>query len=68
MRRVERALGRTVTVVPPTEGLIYRGPMVAYARGENGHRSTVVNTGRDLSARSGRRTRTSTTSRGCATA
>ena len=50
MRRVERALGRTVTVVPPTEGLIYRGQMVAYARGEDGHRYAVVNTGRDLSA------------------
>jgi type IV secretory pathway VirD2 relaxase len=50
MRRVERALGRTVTVVPPTEGLIYRGQMVAYARGDDGHRYAVVNTGRDLSA------------------
>jgi hypothetical protein len=50
LRRVERALDRTITVVPPTEGLIYRGQMVAYARGDDGHRYAVVNTGRDLSA------------------
>jgi type IV secretory pathway VirD2 relaxase len=50
LRRIERTLGRTITVVPPTEGLIYRGQMVAYARGDDGHRYAVVNTGRDLSA------------------
>jgi type IV secretory pathway VirD2 relaxase len=50
LRRVERTLDRTITVVPPTEGLIYRGQMVAYARGDDGHRYAVVNTGRDLSA------------------
>jgi hypothetical protein len=50
LRRIERTLDRTITVVPPTEGLIYRGQMVAYARGDDGHRYAVVNTGRDLSA------------------
>ena len=50
LHRIERTLGRPISVVPPTEGLIYRGQMVAYARGDDGHRYAVVNTGRDLSA------------------
>jgi len=50
LRDVQRTLGRSVTTVPPSEGLIYRGRLVGYARGEDGQRYAVVDTGRELAA------------------
>lgn len=50
LKQVERSIGRTVTTVLPTEGAIYRGQLVAYARGGDGHRYAVVNTGREVVA------------------
>ena len=37
-------------VAPSVEGLIYRGPLLAYAKDRDGHRYAVLDTGRVLSA------------------
>src|SRR2546425_635553 len=48
---VEREHGRPVCVVAPSvEGLIYRGPLLGYAKDRDGHRYAVLDTGRELSA------------------
>ena len=48
---IEREHGRPISVVAPSvEGLIYRGPLLAYAKDRDGHRYAVLDTGRDLSA------------------
>ncbi|PYN12724.1 MAG: hypothetical protein DME06_08660 [Candidatus Rokuibacteriota bacterium] len=47
---MERALGRAIPILPPVEGLIYRGRLVGYARGQDGRRYAVVDTGRELRA------------------
>jgi hypothetical protein len=43
-------MGRTVSIESPVEGLIYRGRLVGYARGHEGERYAVVDTGRELVA------------------
>jgi hypothetical protein len=50
LKQVERTVGRVVAIVPPTDGLIYRGRLVAYAHGRNRGRYAVVDTGRELVA------------------
>ena len=47
---MERALGRAIPILPPVEGLIYRGRLVGYARGQDGRRYAVVDTGREFRA------------------
>ena len=48
---IEREHGRPISVVAPSvEGLIYRGPLLAYAKDRDGHRYAVLDTGRVLSA------------------
>ena len=47
---MERTLGRAITILPPVEGLIYRGRLVGYGRGQDGQRYAVVDTGRELRA------------------
>ncbi len=47
---LQREQGRPIHVVQPLAGLIYRGQLVGYARGRDGPRYAVVNTGRELSA------------------
>jgi hypothetical protein len=48
---VEREHGRPILVVAPSvEGLIYRGPLLGYAKDRDGHRYAVLDTGRELSA------------------
>jgi type IV secretory pathway VirD2 relaxase len=42
--------GRPIRVVPPLDGLIYRGGFLGYARDHQGQRYAVVDTGRDLAA------------------
>ena len=50
LKTVERTLGRAVPIVPPAEGLVYRGRLLRYARGRDGQRYAVVETGRELAA------------------
>ena len=48
---IEREHGRPISVVAPSvEGLIYRGPLLAYAKDRDGHRYAILDTGRVLSA------------------
>src|SRR3989442_4716119 len=48
---IEREHGRPISVVAPSvEGLIYRGPLLSYAKDRDGHRYAVLDTGRELSA------------------
>jgi len=47
---MERTFGRAILILPPVEGLIYRGRLVGYGRGQDGHRYAVVDTGRELRA------------------
>jgi hypothetical protein len=47
---MERTLGRAILILPPIEGLIYRGRLVGYGRGQDGQRYAVVDTGRELRA------------------
>ena len=47
---MERTLGRAILILPPVEGLIYRGRLVGYGRGQDGQRYAVVDTGRELRA------------------
>ena len=42
--------GQPIRVVPPLDGLIYRGGLLGYARDREGQRYAVVDTGRDLAA------------------
>jgi len=48
LKTVERTLGRAVPIVPPAEGLVYRGRLLKYTRGSDGQRYAVVDTGREL--------------------
>ncbi len=47
---MERTFGRAIPILPPVEGLIYRGRLVGYGRGQDGQRYAVVDTGRELRA------------------
>ena len=42
--------GRSIRVVPPLDGLIYRGQLLGYARDPHGHHYAVVDIGRELAA------------------
>ncbi len=50
LKQVERSLGRPIGPVPPIDGLIYRGQLVAYAHGRDNERYAVVDTGPELVA------------------
>ena len=50
LKTVERTLGRPATIRRPVEGLIYRGRLVGYVRGDNGRRYAIVDTGHELAA------------------
>jgi hypothetical protein len=50
LSRLERTFGRAIPILPPVEGLICRGRLVGYGRGEDGQRYAVVDTGRELRA------------------
>lgn len=43
-------LFRSIRVVEPLDGLIYRGQLLGYAWDPHGHHYAVVDTGRELSA------------------
>jgi type IV secretory pathway VirD2 relaxase len=45
-----RSLGRTVLILRPVEGQVYRGRLVGYARESDGQRYAVVDTGAELAA------------------
>ena len=42
--------GRPIQVVPPLDGLVYRGQLLGYARDPQGHAYAVLDTGRELAA------------------
>ncbi len=47
---LQREQSRPIRVVPPLDGLIYRGQLLGYARDSQGRCYAVVDTGRELSA------------------